>query len=65
MLRIGLMMCIASVAGAIIDCPGADVGPEGDFQMAVSGAARYVRITATKRADAMTIAEVRIWGFNR
>ncbi len=48
--------------GEITDCPNAEVGPEGAFQIPASGEARYVRITTTKRADAMTIAEVRIWG---
>lgn len=48
--------------GEIADCPTAELGPQGEFQIPVARRARYVRVDAAKKAQTMTIAEVRIWG---
>ncbi len=48
--------------GTIGDCPTATLGPEGEFRIDVQGVGRYVRLTATKKADSMTLGEVRVWG---
>ena len=49
--------------GTIADCPAADLGPEGEFQVPTDARARYVRLVFEKKAQTMTIGEVRIWGF--
>ena len=50
--------------GEITDCPGAKLGPQGEFQFVTDARARYVRIVPRKKVQTMTVGEVRIWGFS-
>lgn len=49
--------------GHIEHCPTAETGAQGELQILTGETARYVRIVATKKVQAMTIGEVRIWGY--